>query len=146
MAIERPAIVYRSKPFPASAHDITIFRGGTTDEDEEEWDKDSLYFLMEKELGDGQKGVGDSGFAGEPDKIITTKDHHSKELKEFIARVKNRQESLHIRLKAFNLLGNRFRHGKSTEDKMELHGICTAAITVIVQYDFETGRPPFQVR
>jgi len=29
---------------------------------------------------------------------------------------------------------------------MYSHGICTAAITVIVQYDFETGRPPFQVR
>ena len=145
MAINRPAIVYMSPSFPASVHDINIFRGGKANEDEEEWDKDSLYFLMEK-LGEGKKGVGDSGFAGEPDKIITTKDYHSKDLKEFIARVKNRQESLHIRLKAFNLLGNRFRHGNSTKNKMELHGICTAAITVIVQYDFETGRPPFQVR
>ena len=75
MAINRPAIVYMSPPFPASVHDINIFRGGKADEDEEEWDKDSLYFLMEK-LGEGKKGVGDSGFAGEPDKIITTKDYH----------------------------------------------------------------------
>ena len=28
----------------------------------------------------------------------------------------------------------------------ELHGICVAAITVVTQYDFDNGRPPFQIR
>ena len=145
MAISRPSIVFKSGPSPASEHDITIFRGGTSEQDKSEWKQDSLYFRME-ELGQGKKAVGDSGFAGEPEKVITTKSHHSKQLKEFLARMKNRQESLHIRLRAFNILENRFRHGKGTEDKMELHGVCVSAISVIVQYDFHNGRPPFQVR
>lgn len=145
MAISRPAIVFNSGPYPASVHDINIFRGGKSDQDKKDWEQDSLYFRMD-ELGQGKKGVGDSGFAGEPDKVVTTKTYQSKDFKEFLARVKNRQESLHIRLQAFNVLENRFRHGKSTEDKKELHGLCVSAILVMVQYDFETTRPPFMVR
>ena len=145
MSISRPAIVFKSGPFPASVHDINIFRGGKSEQDKSEWRKDSLYFRME-ELGQDKKAVGDSGFTGEPDKVITTKSHHSRALKEFLARVKNRQESLHVRLRAFNILENRFRHGKGTDDKIDLHGVCVSAITVIVQYDFQHGRPPFQVR
>ena len=144
MAISRPAIVFNSGPYPASVHDINIFRGGNADQDKKDWDQDSLYFRMNE--WPGKKAVGDSGFAGEPDKVVTTKTHHSKGFKEFLARVKNRQESLHIRLQAFNILENRFRHGKSTEDKKELHGLCVSAIIVMVQYDFETTRPPFMVR
>ena len=61
-------------------------------------------------------------------------------------RVLQREESLHIRMKSFNILENRFQHGKSTETKMDLHGICVSAISVIIQYDFENGRPHFSVR
>jgi hypothetical protein len=130
-------------PFPASVHDVTIFRGGKSDQDIEEWDRDALYFKMQ-ELGEGKKGVGDSGYAGEPDKIVCTKPFHSSEFKEFLARVKNREETLHTRLKSFNVLGGRFRHGKNTEDKMALHGVCVEGIAVMVQYDYDK-RPPFQV-
>jgi hypothetical protein len=90
--------------------------------------------------------VGDSGYAGVPDKIIISNNDRSKGLKEFLARVKNREETMHSRLKAFNVLGNRFRHGHGTDTKLELHGDCVVAVTVMVQYDFENGRPPFQVR
>ena len=34
-----------------NVHDMTVFRGGKTDQKKEDWDKDSLYFLMEKVLG-----------------------------------------------------------------------------------------------
>ena len=145
MSIRRPAIVSIRGPFPCSVHDITMFRGGKTDEKKDSWDRGALYFKME-ELGEGKKGVGDSGYAGEPNKIVTTKECHSRAFKEFLARVKNRQESLFIRLKSFNILSNRFRHGKNTRDKMKLHGLVVGAITVIVQYDFENGRPLFSVR
>ena len=144
MAIRRPAIVWMRGPFPASTHDITIFRGGKENK-KEKWSRNSLYFAMQ-ELGEGKMGIGDSGYGGESEKIATTNYFFSKEFKEFLARVKNREESLHIRLKAYNILENRFRHGKSTEDKMELHGVVVTAITVITQYDFENGRPPFEVQ
>jgi len=144
-AIRRAAIVSIRGPFPASVHDITVFRGGKPDQGIESWDKDSLYFKMEKVLGKGVKGVGDSGYGGEPNKIITTNEFHSDSMKEFLARVKNRGESVFARLKAFNILNNRFRHGSSTENKLELHGVCVRAIAVMVQYDYENERPPFQV-
>ena len=67
------------------------------------------------------------------------------ELKEFLDRVKNREETLHARLKSWGILRNRFRFGKGTTGKMDLHGKVVKAITVMTQYDFETGRPPFQV-
>ena len=90
--------MWMNGPFPASVHDITIFQGGSPDEDKADWDRDSLYFKME-ELGVGKLGVGDSGYGGGPTKIMFTKSHHTSEFKEFLARVKNRKESLHIRLK-----------------------------------------------
>ena len=62
--------------------------------------KDALYFRLKK----GDKAVGDSGYSGEPSKIVTTKDEHSSDFKEFLARAKNRQETFHWRLKAFNML------------------------------------------
>ena len=145
LAIRRPAIVSIRGPKEASVHDMTVFRGGKADQKKEDWDKDSLYLLMEKVLGKKKKGVGDSGYGGEPDKIITTNEFHSEEMKQFLARVKNRGESVFIRFKSFNVLRNRFRHGSSTENKLKLHGFCTKAIAVIVQYDYENERPPFEV-
>ena len=126
-------------------HDITLFRGGKTDQNKATWDRESLYFKMEEVLGTGKKGVGDSGYGGEKEKIITTSEFQSQELKEFLARVKNRGESVFIRFKSFNVLRNRFRHGSSTEDKLKLHEYCTKAVAVVVQYDFENERPLFQV-
>ena len=145
MAIGRPAIVWRRGPFPASESDINIYRGGKAEEKEDDWDHDALYFKM-KELGEGKCGVGDSAYSSVQDQIITTEHGQSKELHEFLKRVKQREETLHTRFKSYNILENRFRHGKTTKEKMELHGICVAAITVMTQYDFDNGRPPFQIR
>lgn len=142
-AVRRSAVVSLRGPYPASTSDITIFRGGTVEEGEDNWDKDSLYFKL-KSLG--VKAVGDSGYEGEPDVVLTSKEGQSKELREFIARVKNREESLHTRLKSWNILSNRFRHGHGDDKRMELHGNVTAAIVVITQYDFENGHPLFEVR
>lgn len=145
MAIRRPAIVWVRGPFPASVSDITIFRGGKSDEPEDTWDKSSLYFAT-KALGNGARGIGDGGYAGEPETILTSKEGMSKELREFVARGKLREETLYGRLKGWNILENRFRHGQGTEARMELHGHVFMAILVITQYDFENEHPPFEVR
>ena len=144
MAISRPAIVWKRGPFPASVSDINIYRGGKAEEKEDDWDHDALYFKM-KELGEGKVGVGDSAYTSFK-QIITTQPGQTKALHEFLKRVKQREETLHTRFKSYNILEHRFRHGKTTELKMELHGICVSAITVITQYDFDNGRPPFQIR
>ena len=76
---------------------------------------------------------------------MVVKNEHFSEFKEFAARAKNRQETLHWRLKSFNILGNRFRHGVNTEERMHLHKMVVEAVAGIVQYDYENGHPPFDV-
>ena len=89
--------------------------------------------------------VGDSGYIGEPTKIVLTKDEHSSEFKSFLERAKNRQETFHSRLKSFNILGGRFRHGVNTKDRLRLHKMAVEAVAGIIQYDYENGHPPFDV-
>lgn len=123
-------------------HDITLFRGGTTEQDVSDRDHTALYFQVK----DGEKFVADSGYAGEPDKIVMTRDEQTPEFKEFLARCKNRGETFHWRLKAFNILGGRFRHGTSVENRMELHRMAVDVVVGVIQYDYENGHPPFDVR
>lgn len=89
--------------------------------------------------------IGDSGYEGEPDKIVLSKEESDPELKDFIARAKNRQETFHSRLKSFNILGHRFRHGADTDDKKRLHKMAVHAVACIIQFDYENGHPPFDV-
>lgn len=142
VAIRRNKLVWIKGPEPAGKqHDITMFRGGTKDLAKDKWDRNSLYF----KLPPGKRAVGDSGYVGVPEKVTATRDQHSSAFKSFLGRAKNRQESFHTRLKSFNVLGHRFRHGKSTEDKINLHQTCVEAICVLVQYDLENGHPLFEV-
>jgi hypothetical protein len=141
MALNRAAIVSVNGGKPASTSDITEFRGGKRGE-EEKWDKKALYF----KIPSGKKGVGDSGYAGEPSKIVITRKEHSKAFKKFLARAKARQETMHTILKSYNILGQRFRHGKGgTQDKIDLHRSVVEAICVITQYHYENGHPPFSM-
>ena len=84
--------------------------------------------------------MADSGYAGEPEKIVMTQNEHPKDFKEFLARCKNRQETFHWRLKAFNILGGRFRNGISVKHRMAVD-----VIVGVIQYDYENGHPPFDV-
>lgn len=142
LAIRKQKLVHIRGPFPAGAqHDITVFRGGRIKDGADNWDPNALY----NKIPPGKKAVGDSGYDGEPDKVTVTQSQHSSALKEFLARAKNRQETFHTRLKSFNILGHRFRHGKKgTEQKMELHKTCVEAVCVVVAYDLEF-HPLFEV-
>jgi hypothetical protein len=147
LAIHEDKLVWCRGPVEASCHDMTFFRGGKRDKKVKvavqmmNWDQNALYFKLKK----CQKLVGDSGYSGEPNKIIVTSDNHPKEMKKWLARVKSRGETLHTLLKSYNILGNRFRHGKNTRDKMDMHQMVVEAICVIVQYGYENGHPPFNV-
>eukprot|EP00574_Skeletonema_japonicum_P001218 CAMPEP_0201739072 /NCGR_PEP_ID=MMETSP0593-20130828/45583_1 /ASSEMBLY_ACC=CAM_ASM_000672 /TAXON_ID=267983 /ORGANISM="Skeletonema japonicum, Strain CCMP2506" /LENGTH=152 /DNA_ID=CAMNT_0048233313 /DNA_START=42 /DNA_END=497 /DNA_ORIENTATION=+ len=54
----------------ASIHDISMFRGYTTTDKKKN-----------KDIPAGKKGVGDSGYSGEPNKIVTTRKGQSVEMK-----------------------------------------------------------------
>ena len=141
LAIYEDRVVWINGPFAPSIHDITVFRGGDANQNQDEWDRRALYFQLE----DGEKCIADCGYNGEPSKCVLVRDEHPEDLKELASRAKNRQETFHGRLKAFNILGGRFRHGKNTEHRMSLHKTVVEAIAGIVQYDYENGHPPFRV-
>ena len=124
-----------------STHDTTVFHDGDTNEDKEDWDQHALYFQLEG----GKKCIGDSGYLGEPDKVVVTKEQHSSEFKEFMARAKNRQETFHWRLKSLNILDHRFRHGINMTERMRLHQMAVWAVGGIIQCDYDNGHPPFDV-
>jgi hypothetical protein len=90
------------------------------------------------------KCVADSGYGGEPEKIVVKKAEHSPALQNFIKRALSRHEWVNKRTKDFRIMSCRFRHGKSTEKKMDLHQTVFRAIIVTVQLEFEEY-PPFDV-
>lgn len=139
-------VLWTAGPKPASTHDVTFFRGGKEEsskkkKNEASWDKNALYFQIPK----GKKLIGDSGYEGEPDKVSTSIAEHEGEVKEFFARAKSRQETVNTRLKFFEVIGGRFRHGKGAKDKLKLHQMCFDAVSVLVQYDMENGHPLFEI-
>ena len=108
-------------------------------------DRSALYFRIPQ----GKKLIGDSGYKGEPTKISTTVAEHSRDVKEFFARAKSRQETFNTRLKFFNVLSGCFRHGKGAKRKLELPKTCFEAICmlicILVQYDLENGHPLMEI-
>ena len=126
-----PLAIHRTKAVATTALDIN------------DRDQNALYFQLEE----GDQCVADSGYAGEPEKIVMKQDEHPTDFKKFLARCKNCQETFHWhwRLKAFNILGGRFRHGISVEHRMEmeLHRMAVDVIVGGTQYDYENGHPPF---
>ena len=113
--------------------DRTIFCGGLLSEPRESWDQASLYNRLPK----GKKAIADSAYKGISEKVTITLNKHSSRVKKFINRAKARQESYHWRQKTYDVLGSRFRHGTSTEDKKAMHQMCVEAVCVIVQYDMK---------
>lgn len=113
-------IVWTNGPFPAATHDITIFCGGTKKNyGPATWHKSSLFHKMLPE----KRVVGDSGYAGEPDKVSITLAGHSPQTKELFARIKSRGESLFRAYKSLNIMGGApFRHTKVSKGEGQRRG------------------------
>ncbi|KAL7490441.1 hypothetical protein ACHAWT_000030 [Skeletonema menzelii] len=142
LSIHTNEIMWIRGPLEASIHDISMFRGYTTkDKKKNKVDKDAFINYVPA----GKKGVGDSGYSGEPNKIVTTRKGQSVEMKRWLGRVKSRQETFFSRMKSFNIMKNRFRHGKrGTKDKMIRHKNCFESVVVLLAYDIEHN-PLFEV-
>ena len=106
-----------------------------------EWDKSALYFHIPQNL----KLVGDSAYGGQPDKVTTTNDSHSKATKELFARMKSLQETVFKRIKDFKILSQTFRHGSGTENRLEMIKVAFEAVAVLVEYDIEYEKSLFEV-
>lgn len=128
IAVRSNRLVWINGPFPASEHDVTIFRRPTDPEN-------GLKAL----IPDGKRAIGDSGYRGEPSKVAVTRDGDSGEVKGFKARVKSRHETFNSRIKSFNVLDHAFRHG------FDQHKKCFEAVCICVQFDIENGNGLFEV-
>lgn len=98
--------------------------------------------FMEKGLHDkipnGKKVIADKIYTG----ILKIALHNSldtKEVREFKARARARQESINARLKNFGCLKNRFRHG------IARHKVFASAVMVVSCVAIENGSPLFDV-
>jgi hypothetical protein len=105
------------------------------------WNRSSLYFNVPESV----KLVGDSAYAGQPDKVTTTKDAHSPTTKRLFARMKSMLETCNGRLKNFKVVRESFRHGQGTNDKLKKIKVAFEAAAVLVQYDIENGHSLFEV-
>jgi hypothetical protein len=135
LAIRSDRVVSISGPFPASIHDLTMFRGGKVDEPK---DPNALQFRIPH----GKKAIADSAYGGEAgvdDKVSITRQGDSSEVKAFKARAKARHESFNSRLKAFQVLDLAFRHG------FRRHKIAFECVCIICQYDLENDYGLFEI-
>ena len=81
--------------------------------------------------------LGDMGYEGEPDYISIGNSFDPRELAEFKDRALSRHESFNSRIKIFDCLTTKFRHG------VDNHKVAFEAICVIVVYKLENGSPLF---
>ena len=128
IAIHRDKVVWINGPFPASTHDITIFRS-----------KDNPADGLMARIPYGKRAVGDSGYGGEPEKVAITRRGDDAETKKFKARVKSRHENFNGRLKNFRILLLPFRHG--TDKHKEVFESCC----ICMQHEIESGHGLFDV-
>jgi hypothetical protein len=135
IAIYSSRLVWIAGPFPASKHDLTIFRGGRP---EEEKDQNALFF----KIPEGKKAIGDSAYAAEAGvggKMAVSRPEDPPDLARFKARGKARHETFNGRLKSFQILDVPYRHRELP------HRFVFEAVCVAVQYDMEEGHPLFDM-
>lgn len=139
ISIYENKLVWIAGPFPASVHDISIFRNDKDHMFPDDNDPEQKVSLMSM-IPEGKLAVGDIGYQGEaPDITTINRKEDSKEVRDFKHRVRARHESFNGRLKAFRVLDERFRHGK------EKHKSVFEAICVLCQFDMENGHPLMEI-
>jgi hypothetical protein len=82
-------------------------------------------------LKKGEQIVGDSGYTGEPSRIVVWKDEHTQKYKKFLARVCSHQENFLKGLKDWKILKHRFAYGRGTKERKKKHKMVVEAVTVI---------------
>jgi len=123
ISIYKNKIVWTNGPFKAGKHtDIKVFRAGLKD-------------MIPK----GKLVIADLGYRGEHVLIATPNSHDSAAVREFKSMALARHETFNGKIKLFQCLSHRFRHG------MEKHKMCFEAVAVIGVYMIENGSPLFDV-
>ena len=129
LSIFEPRCVWIAGPYPAGKNDITIFRHKL---------KETMLNAREFN-GVDYRGLADRGYRGEPELLSVPNSADTEAVREFKGRALSRQETFNARLKCFDCVDERFRHG------VEKHSQCFRACAAIVQLQMDNGFPVFQV-
>lgn len=117
LSIHKPQLKWVKGPTPPGEFpDISVFRQE-----------------LKNKIPPGRKVIADDGYKGEPDIISLRNEFDPREIAEFKERVMARHETFNQRLKNFNCLSQRFRHG------IERHKVSFEAVCVIVMYEMTYG-------
>jgi len=135
LSLSEDHCVWINGPHPAGKrHDKAVFCGAEKMEDPKEtWDENALLF----QIPEGKFAIGDKAYEGLEEVVTVKREGHEDEVFKFLDRAQNRQEYYHARLENYKILYHRFRHGRSTEEKMALHKTAVGAVAVIVEYDMK---------
>ena len=115
-------IIWLHGPFPSATGDQRIFKEeGLCDE-----------------MPEGTKAIADKVYKGQ-NKISLHNSLDDEEVREFKRRARARQESVNARLKSFECLKQRFRHG------VKNHHIYVHAVAVMLTFQMENGSPLFHI-
>ena len=96
VAIYEDRVVWINGPFDPSTHDLIIF-----------WSK----YGLEANMSDRMRGIGDSAYKV-GDAMTVHQEGHSKEMANFINRVRARHENVNARMKNFKILFKCFRSNR----------------------------------
>lgn len=120
IAVYHNKVVWINGPHKAAVHDKEIYES-----------------KLRKKMPAGKKAIADRGYRGEEGRrtLCIRNTHDSPAMKDFKRRVRARHENFNARLRVFNILEHRFRHG------VERHQTVFEAVCVICQYDMENGHP-----
>ena len=133
IAIFEKKVVWLKGPFRAGKPDISVFKNGEDDEDEDEV---GLY----DKIPPGHKGIADKGYPGCWDKLSKSNSHDSDAVRKLKGRARAHHETFNGGLKNFNCLSQKFRH-----KDIDKHRLCFHAVSVICIYQLENGSPLFDV-
>ena len=122
IALQSGNIVWLSPGYPASSHDISIFREGLK------------YVLKDC----GEMAVADQGYQGEPFQIELPHEG-PRQWRRFKAEARSRHETCNNRFKKWAVLGNRFRHDAI------FHTYCFTAVAVLTELGIQNGHPLYQI-
>jgi hypothetical protein len=88
---------------------------------------------LKNKIPAGRKVIADEGYRGESDIISTRNELDPRDIAEFKERVMSRHETFNQRLKNFDCLSTKFRHG------VDKHKVAFEAVCAIVMYEIENG-------
>lgn len=88
---------------------------------------------LKDKIPDGKRLLGDAGYTGEPDYILTKNTFDPWEVTDFKNRALSRQENFNQKLKRYGILNEKFRHGVNN------HKFAFEAVAAIIIYEMEHG-------